>query len=146
MEQEPKICDGIILSDVAIREAGTGKLSLIGCFANWNASSFPFPINPFFVTFLLTNIQGAPEQMHVTARIEDPQTGHVLTSVSGAMKSVGGGTQNRSDVTEIALPMPPFFVQSAGRYQLKILINNEPVGLRTVCVRALTAGNVSAGD
>src|SRR5262249_49568445 len=82
---EPVVCPAIIFSDGAIREQGTGKLSLIGCFSHFNAPGFPFLSQPFIVTVLLSNIRGPIEHLPVTLRVETPGSAHVLSSVSGEM-------------------------------------------------------------
>src|SRR5207248_1620207 len=97
-KMEPTLCGAIILSDTVIREAGTGKLSLIGCFTNWNSSQFPFPVPPFCATALVTNFRGKLEKASITMRIEDPKTGHVLTSVSGAITPPPGQIFEQNEI------------------------------------------------
>ena len=76
---EAVVAPRIILSDRVIREEGTGKLSLIGCFDGFVGQSFPFQSIPFFVTVTLTNIRSFPKQLDIVVRIETP-AGHVMAS------------------------------------------------------------------
>jgi len=139
---EPALCSGIILSDSVIREEGTGKMSLIGCFTVWNAQQFPLLVAPFYVTALLTNLRGNVEQIHVTVRLENPQNGHVLTSVSGNMRP-GEHTFDPNEVFEIPFPIKSVAFPSAGMYAVIVLVDNEAIGKRAIAVRSLTAGTIS---
>ena len=79
-KMEPTLVKGIILSDSVIREHGTGKLSLIGCFTTYNFQILPSVAQPFVVTVFLTNLEGRLETFPITVRIEAPDSGHVLAS------------------------------------------------------------------
>lgn len=141
MECEPTLCRGIILSDMIIREGGTGKISLINCFTHFNAAKFPFLTPPFYVTAFITNLRGKLESLDVTVRIEDKGTGHVLTSVSGHL-----GIKPESQplephiVFEIPFPIRSFSIPKPGAYAVKVLVNNEEIGERPIDVKPITAG------
>src|SRR6266436_9866097 len=81
-DQEPVLIPGITLSDLVIREVGTNKPSLIGCFQAFNFPQFPARIGRFFVSVSITNLRGKPEELNATCRLEVAGTGHVVSSTS----------------------------------------------------------------
>lgn len=140
MEIEPAICPGIIFSDLAIREQGTGKTSIIGSFTHFNAQQFPFLTGHFVITALLTNIKGPVERLPITARIEAADSGHVVGSVSG---QIGIGPEHTKDDTfEVSLPFTPTTFFTAGAYNVVILVNNEELNRRKLLVRPVS-GNAA---
>ena len=129
----------ILLSDMTVREAGTGKLSLINCFSCFNADKFPFQTPVFFVTVFLTNLEGKPDEINLTIRIESPKNGHVHTSASVVLKPVPDTPPiSRDDVVEI-----PFRLRTslpdAGIYTVKLLLDNQDLDLRSFRVIARTS-------
>jgi hypothetical protein len=134
---EPVVCPGIIFSDSAIREQGTGKLSIIGSFAHFNSPGFPFLSPQFIVTVLLSNIRGPIEGLPVTIRIEASGSAHVLASVSGQMNigpEIGG-----NEVLEVVFPIPPIAFPQAGTYDVNVLVGSEPINRRPLFVRPISA-------
>ena len=82
MELEPVLAPNIILSDGAIRELGTNKISFIGTFHNFNCPHFPFQSPPFFVTVSLTNLRGKLERFKIAIRIEHKASNLVAASAA----------------------------------------------------------------
>jgi uncharacterized protein DUF6941 len=136
MEQEPALCQGIILSDTVIREMGTGKLSIIGSFSRYNVPSFPFPVPPFIVTVLLTNLQGPLEQFPVAIRVENRRSGHVLASASGDIAASKELT--KTEVIEVPIQLPPIIFTEPGVYKITALAENSPLGDRDLSVNSLS--------
>jgi hypothetical protein len=134
---EPAICPAIIFSDSAIREQGTGKLSIIGSFTHFNSPGFPFLSPQFIVTVLLSNIRGPVERLPVTLRIEAAGSAHVLASVAGEMNVGPEVTQN--DTLEIVFPIPPTPFAQAGAYEVNVLVGTEPLNHRALFVRSISA-------
>jgi len=135
MEMEPALAPNIILSDGAIREAGTNKISLIGTFHNVNARMFPFNI-AFFVTPSISNLRGKLDRLKIAIRVEDKSSSLVVAS---AAIEVGSPTEvNPSDVLQIPMPVACSF-GSAGVYSVVVLVQNEVVGARDLTVSPVTA-------
>ena len=134
---EPALCSGILLSDGVIREHGTGKLSLIGCFTTYNFQMFPFAAPPFVVTVLITNLEGQLQNFPVAVHIEAPNSGHVLASAMAQLNT----TQPipRTDILEVPIGMPPINYPEPGIYKVKVLAQNEELGQRDLTVRRLGA-------
>jgi hypothetical protein len=132
---EPTLIKGIILSDSVIREHGTGKLSLIGCFTTYNFPMLPSVAQPFVVTVLLTNLEGRLQNFPVTVRIEAPGSGHVLAS---SMAQLSTDVEvPRTDIFEVAIAIGPINYVEPGIYKVKVLAGSEDMGDRDLTVRKL---------
>lgn len=131
---------GIVLSDSAIREAGTGKMSFIGSFHQYQSAIFPLAVPSFFVTPMLTNIRGKIEKPIVIAvRIEDPRTGLVLTSAVGNIGLMPQYTFNGTEVVDVPFPLIPMQFPSAGNYNVIVMVDGEKIGQRNLPVHSITA-------
>jgi len=132
---EPTLIKGIILSDSVIREHGTGKLSLIGCFTTYNFPILPSVAQPFVVTVLLTNLEGRLQDFPITVRIEAPGSGHVLASSMAQLNT--DKEVPRTDIFEVAIGIGPINYFEPGVYKVKVLAGNEDMGDRDLTVRKL---------
>ncbi len=149
-EIEPAVLNAIMLWDHVIREAGTGKVSLIGCFNVFHTVAFPFPAPKFFVTPFLTNFSGRQEAFNLAVRIEDPHSGHVYSSVEGSAEvntDKEDFTFDRDQVMDF--PVPPFegvTFREAGTKKVVVLINGGIIGERQFNVVKLEAPGISMGE
>jgi hypothetical protein len=141
MDIDPVICPSIIFSDLTIREVGTDKISLIGSFTQFNAAQFPFVAAPFHITVLLSNIQGPVEALPITMRIEAPGSGHVMASMSGLVPIPP--THTRDDIVQVVFGFAPTQFQGPGKYDVVILVRNEPVGKRSLFVKPMSSSTTS---
>ncbi len=135
MENEPVILPAILLSDSVIREAGTGKLSYIGCFSQWNLPQLPLTIAPFYITAQVANFRHGGGEVPVVLRIEKAD-GQNVFSVEGkvgfAEKDLPPGL-----IVELPTPIVGLHFAEAGRYIIRVLINGEEVGSRDTFVRVV---------
>ena len=132
---EPTLCLGIMLSDGVIREHGTGKLSLIGCFTTYNFQTFPFVAPPFVVTVILTNLEGQLQNFPIAVRIEAANSGHVLASSMTHLNTEQ--PVPRTEIFEVPIGIPPINYAEPGIYKVKVLAQNEELGQRDLTVRRL---------
>lgn len=134
MEMEPALAPNIILSDGAIREVGTNKISLIGTFHNVNAPVFPFNV-AFFVTPSISNLRGKLDRAKIAIRVEDKSSSLVVASAA-----IEIGTQTEVKPTEtLQIPIPiGCAFGSAGLYSVVVLFQNEVVGARDLVVSHIT--------
>jgi hypothetical protein len=147
VNSEPTLVAGILLSDMVIREQGSGKLSLIGCFNAFNAARFPFITPPFFVTAFIANLRGKISEADITARIEARNSGHVLQSVAGHIQFQTNTPPLPADfMLEMPFPVAPFKIDNAGVYSVVILMNNEKLGERTFSVAGTTTAAQPGGQ
>jgi hypothetical protein len=141
MNSDPVI-SGIVLSDSVIREWGTGKLSLIGCFNMYNVLGFPFAVPPLYATVMITNLKGKFDKAkNVTLRFEDPTNACVLANMSAQMNAHADYTFTGVEVLEVVFPMSPFIIPHQGTYSIDILIDGEKVGTRSIAVMSATTLN-----
>ena len=129
---------GIIFSDLVIREQGTGKFSMIGCFNNYRSNAFPFVVPNFYVTVIVTNVKGKFEKLEITARIEHPKSGHVLHSVAGGLRLKEGVELDGLECIEVPFPVIQCVVPEPGTYSFVVLVNNEKVGSRPFIIGSLS--------
>lgn len=129
----------IILSDMVIREGGTGKLSLINCFSFFNAPRFPFMTPFFYVTAFLTNMEGKFEEINVTLRIECPKTAAVFAS---ATARINPPPEAPPLVRDVIIPIP-FRIRVnlpiAGKYIANVILNTSTIGTASFVVLETTA-------
>ncbi len=136
---EAAVAPRIILSDRVIREEGTGKISLIGCFEAFLAPGFPFGSVPFFVTVGVTNIGGFSSQIDIVLRVET-LAGHVIASSQAQLtKKPDTPPIPRHAVIEIVFPFPPVRFDNPGVFNLVCLVSNEILSSRQFEVRSVTA-------
>jgi len=133
---EPIICPAIIFSDSVIREQGTGKISIIGSFTQFNFPSFPAACPPFVVTILLSRIPGPIEHLPLTVRIEAMGSANVLQSMSGELHIQDNITIN--DVLEITVPVPPTVFVQPGVYEVHVFIEGQPLNHRPLLVKSIS--------
>lgn len=136
------VCISIIFSDLVIREAGTGKNSLIGTFNNFNMPGFPCPAPPFFITVQLTNLSPGTKEFALVVRLEDGTTGMILTSVGGHIKLPEEVNLTRESVLEIPLVVSPFLVPKSGHFKVLVLFNNSDAGHRPFSIFSVTGASM----
>jgi hypothetical protein len=136
------VCISIIFSDLVIREAGTGKNSLIGTFNNFNMPGFPCPAPPFFITVQLTNLAPNTKEFELVVRMEDGTNGMILTSIGGHINLPEGANLSRESVLEIPLAVGPFLVPKAGHFKVVVLFNNSDAGNRPFSIFSITGASM----
>jgi hypothetical protein len=138
MNYEPA-CEGIMFSDMVIREQGTGKLSLIGVFTQLNAPGFPFTTPPVYVTAFLSNFQGKIDSIDVTIRLEETKSAHVLGSVHGKVTiNPEAPPLEKHVVIELPVQIPPTSVPQQGTYFVVVLVDGTEIKRRALMIRAMT--------
>jgi hypothetical protein len=142
MENEPVVIQAILLSDHVIREAGSNKLTLIGCFSVWNALSFPFTSPKFVITIFLGNFRKGGVEVSVTLRVETPEK-HVIWSAIG---KIGFPKDKPAPPPELLVEIP-FFAEgiafgNPGRYTIRVIVDGDEVGQRDFYVRSVTAPSI----
>jgi hypothetical protein len=135
---EPVLPSAILFSDNAVREEGTRKLSLIGCFQHFFSTKFPITVAPFFVSVFVTNLFGEIGELTATAKIEDRETGTVIQSVTWRTRSENENAVQirKTDIADLVFPMPPTTFSKPGIYEV---INNERLGSRPLTVKEVKA-------
>lgn len=124
---------------MVIREAGSNKLSLVGCFQRFNFARFPAQTGIWFVTVNVAGIRGVVTALNVTARIEIATSAHVISSSNAQIQFPEGTPPLQPDaVFEIPLPFNGVVFQNPGKYVVVALVDTEEVGRRTLEVAPIT--------
>lgn len=141
-ESEPALMPGIVLSDLVIREAGSNKSSLIGCFQGFNFPQFPAGIGRFFVSVSVTNLRGKPDELNATCRLEVAGTGHVVSSTSVKIQfSPESPPLDPRMGFDVSFPFINVGFPAAGTYCFAVLVDNEEIGRRNVEVSSITSAS-----
>ena len=139
MQIEPALTPGIIFSDMVIREAGSNKLSLIGCFQRFTLPRFPAQTGLWFATVGVTRLRGTVAAFNVTARIEIAESAHVISSSNANIQLPENSPPLQPDlVFEVPLPFAGVVFQNPGKYAVVILVDTEEVGRRILEVAPVT--------
>jgi hypothetical protein len=130
LQSEPTVVPGILLSDLAIVEQGTGKRSIIGSFDHFTLPQFPARIGRFFVTAWLANLAGTFLELELTCRIEDKGSAHVVFSSSANIKFPAETTFNKNVIMALSTPVEGVSFPKPGLYTIVLLLNGDKVGER----------------
>ena len=132
---DPKIICAILLSDSAIREMGTGKITLVGMFGNWNCLSFPFQTPAFWITVSLANFPPGTKAITIVARIEQKQSGLVIGNVAAQIGFPDNAQLDRNSIVDLPLPLPMGIqIPQPGAYRVVVLANDLMLDQRYVQV------------
>ena len=131
MDTEPVLTPAIIFSDAANRDPVTGKLTLAGIFQRYESHKFPFTSPPFFATVFVANIGGEIESLPVTMNVED-SNGQMISTSTGHIRA--NSQIERTNVPEIAFPLPPTTFKVAGEYKAVVLLDGKRLGYRVLNV------------
>ena len=138
--QEPSLVPGVILADYVVRDAATGKLSIVGCFHQFNFPRFPIKMGRFFVIASITNLRGNIEKLTITCRIEMAGSGHVVGSSMCEMQfNANNPPLNGDMIFDLPFPFGGLVFMGAGQHDIVVLLNNEVIGKRRVIVNQITA-------
>ena len=118
------VLNAMLICDLAIREEGTGKVSLIGIFENIGASQFPIS-QRLCVYVKLVDAEGEYEIRLELVRIEDLQ---IL-----GQGQFRGTFQDRMTPAEIAFDLALSF-DRPGRYEFRLHANNKWVASKSFSV------------
>jgi hypothetical protein len=123
-----------MFSDGVIREQGTGKVSLIGCFQIFNAPAFPFLSPPFYISVFIEHL---PVGEQVVARVSlQSAEGVQLAFASGQLKL--DSVIEASAQFELPFPMPPVNFQTPGDYVVRVFVDEQEIGKKPLFVRSIT--------
>ena len=143
-EGEPLVVPAIFLSDNVVREWGTGKLYLIGVFAQWNCPRFPFQTPSFWITAFMANFR-APEntEYNITTNVEQVGSGQILGSTSAKIRFNQAATPDK--MLEIPFRMHTIILQQQCSIRVVVLANEERIGERVFAVNSLTSPSTTIG-
>ncbi len=131
-ETKPALCPAIIFSEKVIREAGTGKLSIINSFQKFIGPKFPFAVPPFVVTVSIGQFAGKLDKLKLSVEVTAEDGTIIVPAVTAEV-----GTEAEvapDDVFEFSFPIPPCHFAMPGIHQVVFRIGKEVAGRRALPV------------
>src|SRR5437764_669259 len=116
----PPKCKAILLCDVVIIDAMTGKTSIIGVFDGFNLAQFPGNIGPFNAFLQLTDGIG---KYRITVEVHDLREDKVLARAEIAEMEF----QDRATKGNLLIPVPPLPLQHEGVYDFVVLADGQEI-------------------
>ena len=113
----------MLICDLAIKEEGTGKHSLIGIFENISARQFPARHGRLCVYAKITDAQGDYSIRLELIRLED------FAVVGEGQVSVT--VEDRMAATELVFNLGGLVFERAGRYEFRLRANGLSVGAKS---------------
>jgi hypothetical protein len=141
METKPALCPAIIFSENIIREAGTGKLSIINSFQRFNGPKFPFAAPPFVVTAAFTNLSGKLDRLQVSVLVVDEKNEALSPPITGEFGSDRDVAPD--DVFDLSFLVPSCSFEKEGVYQVLFRIGDEVLGRRSLPARLMPSTNTT---
>jgi hypothetical protein len=131
-KMKPALSPAIIFSEKIIREAGTGKLSVIISFQKFIGPTFPFAVPPFVVTVSIGQLSGKLEKLKLAVEIVNETGEAIIPPVTAEV-----GTENEvspDEIFEFSFPIPPCQFAAPGMHDVIFLIGDVIAGKRTLPV------------
>ena len=141
MENKPSLCHAIFFSENIIREAGSGKLSIINSFHSFYGPEFPFAAPPFIVTAAFTNLSGKLDRLQVSVVVVDEENEALIQPIAGEFGSDRDVAQD--DVFDLSFLVPSCSFEKAGVYQVLFRIGDEVLGRRSLPARLMPSTNTA---
>jgi hypothetical protein len=131
MESEPALAPAIIFSERIIREAGTGRLSIINSFQKFTGPTLPFAVPPFVVTVSLAGF--SEKKKHQLSMEMLSPSGQALIPALDA--EVGTeATVASTDVFEFSFGLPAVQFEEEGVYEIVLKIGDKVAARRALPV------------
>jgi hypothetical protein len=127
---KPTLAPAIIFSEKVIREAGTGKLSIINSFQKFIGPKFPFAVPPFAVTVSIGQLSGKLEKLKLAVEIVDETGEAIIPPVTAEV-----GTENEvspAEIFEFSFPILACQFAAPGIYQVVFRIGEAIAGRRSL--------------
>ena len=122
--------NAMLICDQAIREEGTGKVSLIGIFENINARQFPLRLGFLCVYAKLTDAEGQYDIRLELVRLEN-----LLAIGQGQLMIT---VEDRMAPVEIIFQLSGLVFAEPGRYEFRLYANEKSVGIKSFTVVQVT--------
>ena len=134
MPDDSELVASIVLCDGIIKEEGSGKLTLVGCFHALGALQFPLMHPGMTALISLTNFQTRTINFDVTVRLQD-KTGLVLGNAGNHMEAeMFSNADVKSITVDVPVRFPPLYFSQVGVYTVVVLVDNEEVGKKSLPV------------
>ncbi len=139
MENKPTLCPAIIFSETVIRDAGSGKLSIINAFQSFYGPEFPFAAPPFIVTAAFMNLSGKLDRLKVSVELVDEKNEALTPLITGEFGSDREVVPD--DVFDLSFFVPSCSFEREGVYRVLFRIGENVLGERSLPARLIPATN-----
>jgi len=126
------IVNAMLIADLAIREEGTHKVSLIGIFENLRASRFPFRHPTMALYVKMTDAQGEYDMRIELLRLDD------ATRVVEARTDFH--VLDRMKAAELVFVLNNLAFPEPGHYEFRLAANGRHVGSKSFVVELHPSG------
>jgi len=127
MSQVRPVVSAMLLCDIAIREEGTRRVSLIRLFDSILAQRLPLARGPFYVYALLTDAEGRYDVEIELRRLED------LAAI-GDRQSLPVVLHDRHAFGEFVFEVEEMILERPGRYEFRLYANDRVLGVKSFSV------------
>ena len=134
-QQKPALCAAIFFSEKVIREAGSGKLSIINAFQSFYGKQFPFAAPPFIVTVSFNNLSGKLERLKASVEVLDVDGKAMGPPISGEFGSDREVLPD--DIFDLSFMVPSCSFEKEGCYQILFRIGDQLLGQRALPARLI---------
>jgi hypothetical protein len=135
MESEPVLAPAIVLSEAAIRDRTTSKISLVNIFHSFRSKQLPIK-SSFFVTVFISNIRGQFDSLPVTLRILGEKGNELICRDVQLSTSVH---VLRNYVVDVIIPIPVVEFRDAGFYEIVVSVEGQVLATRRFLVECAVA-------
>lgn len=125
------LAPAIIFSEKIIREAGTGKLSIINSFQKFTGPTLPFAVPPFVVTVSLAGFSGEGEHQ-LSVEMLKPSGDILIPAINAEVGTEA--TVSTKDVFEFSFGLPAVQFEQEGAYEVVLKIAGKVAALRALPV------------
>lgn len=130
VKTRPLVSPAIIFSEKVIREAGTGKLSIINCFHRFYGREFPFAVPPFVVSVSFSGLRGNLQNLKLAVEVLDPNGTAIIPPVTTDVSS--DADLNPEETFEISFLLPSLEFHTPGIHKVIFRVGEEIAGQRSL--------------
>ncbi len=128
MARPPRpVVAALLLCDLIIREEGTHKASLIGIVQSVRVRQLPASLGDLWVYAMLTGGVGDHRLRLDVVRLRD-------LVVTGRLAQLSVQFLDRASVSELVLKLEPTYVETAGPYEIQLLVDDRLIGAQRFTV------------
>lgn len=128
MARPPRpVVSALLLCDLIIREEGTHKASLIGIVQSVRVRQLPASLGDLWVYAMLTGGVGDHRLRLDVVRLRD-------LVVTGRPAQLSVQFLDRASVSELVLKLEPTYVETAGPYEIQLLVDDRLIGAQRFTV------------
>jgi hypothetical protein len=122
----------LIFCNKILTDRTDGKETFVGLFHRLTANSLPFKTDPFYIKVSVQNFHYSAQNPSAVINIKHPRTGAVVGSSGTRLDQIPGliSSATKPIRLKLGLVMQGLTYEEAGKYEVQLLLGNEPVASR----------------